>query len=132
MFQAFFAIIFNNWGKTVIRLVFLFVSTIWTGKYCTKTFIFRFLFLFYFVIIFYSLSFHSLTAPPLFLIVLHKGVKTHSRQKCVISDVVSERRIPQSPFIPNAYFSAPWKHQKTVRFFDFSGGREREHWKWMG
>ena len=56
--------------------------------------IFRFLFLLHFVIIFYSLSFRPHPAPPLFLIVLHNGVKTHSREKGVISDVVSERRIP--------------------------------------
>ena len=77
----------------VIRLVFLSVSTIWTVKYCQKLAIFKFLFLFHIVIIFYSLSFHPLPARPLFLIVLHNGVKKYSREKGVICDIVSERRI---------------------------------------
>ena len=90
-FQAFFAIIFNNRGKTVIRLVFLSVSMIWTVKYCTKTWhiqilIYLFIF-FHFVIIFYSLSSRQLPAWPLLLIVLHNGVIKHSREKGVICDV---------------------------------------------
>ena len=77
-------IIFNICGKTVIRLVFLFVSTIWTVKYCTKIGIFKFSFLFRFAIIFSSLSSRPLSARPLFLIVLHNGVKKNSRVKGVI------------------------------------------------
>ena len=92
-FQVFFAIIFSIRGKTVIRFVFLSVSTSWTVKYCTKTWHFQILFLFHFVIIFYNLSSHPLHARPLFLIVLHNGVKKHSLEKGVICDVVSERRI---------------------------------------
>ena len=43
---SFFVIVFNDWGKTVNRVVFLSVSTIW------KLGILKFLFLFYFVVIF--------------------------------------------------------------------------------
>ena len=86
-FQALFAIIFKNWGKTVIRLVFPSVSKIWTVKFCQKLAIFKFLFIFYFVIIFYSLSSHPFPARPLFLIGLHNGVKKYSREKGVICDV---------------------------------------------
>ena len=71
----YFAIIFNNWRKTVIKLVFLSVSTIWPVKYCQKLAIFIFLFLFHFVIIFCSLYSHPHPARPLFLIVLHNGIK---------------------------------------------------------
>ena len=87
----YFTIIFNNWRKTVIKLVFLSVSTIWTVKYCQKLAIFKFLFLFYFVIIFYSLFSHPLPARPLFLIVLHNGEKKYLHEKGAICDVASER-----------------------------------------
>ena len=66
---------FSNWVKTVIRIIFLSVSMTWTVKYCQKLAIFKFLFLFHFVIIFYSLSSNPLPAWPLFLIVIHNGVK---------------------------------------------------------
>ena len=72
----------------VTRLVFLSVSTIGTVKYCTKLSIFKFLFHFHFVTISYSLSSHTFPSRPLFLIVLQ-----HSREKALICDVVSERRI---------------------------------------
>ena len=36
-FQSFFGIIFNTWGKPVIRLAFLSISTNGTVKYCTKS-----------------------------------------------------------------------------------------------
>ena len=52
-FQAFFAIVFNNWGKTVIRLVFFSVSTIWTVKYNTKSFNFQ-------IFIYFSLCYYLL------------------------------------------------------------------------
>ena len=94
-FQAFFVIIFNNWGKTVIRLFFLSVSTISTVKYCRKLAIFKFLFLFHFVRISYSLSSHLLPAQSLSLIDLHNGVKKYSR---VICEVLSERRINSLKF----------------------------------
>ena len=81
------AINFNNWRKTVINLVFLSVSWILTVKYCQEPSIFKFLFLFHLVIIFYSLSSHPISAWPLFLIVLHNGVKTYSREKGVIYNV---------------------------------------------
>ena len=71
----YFAIIFNNWRKTVIKSVFLSVSTIWLIKYCQNLAIFKFLFLFHFVIIFYSPFSHPLPAQLLFLIVLHNGIK---------------------------------------------------------
>ena len=96
-FQAFFVIIFNNWRKTVIRLVFLTVSTIWTVNYCQKSAIFEFLFLLHFVIIFYSLFSHPLPARPQFLIVLHNSVKQYSPEKGMICDAVSERRIYELP-----------------------------------
>ena len=50
-FQAFFAIIFNILGKTVIRLAFFSVTTIWTVKYCTKTWHFQ-------IFISFSLSYY--------------------------------------------------------------------------
>ena len=41
-----------------------------------------------------------------------------------------------NPFVPNVPFLYPpetsEKHQKTVSFFMFSGGRERVHWEQMG
>ena len=54
--------------------------------------IFKFLFLFHFVVLFSSLS-SRLPAQPLFLIVLHNGVKKHSHEKGMIWDMVLERRI---------------------------------------
>ena len=54
---------------------------------------FKFLFLFRFVIVFSSISSRLLPARPLFLIVLHNGIKKHSSEKGVICDAVSERRI---------------------------------------
>ena len=77
----------------VTRLVFLSVSTIGTVKCCTKLSIFKFLFLFHFVTISYSLSSHPFPSRTLFLILLHNGVKKHSREKPLICDLVSERRI---------------------------------------
>ena len=91
-FHAFFAIIFNNWGKTVIKLAFLSVSTIWAVKYCAKTWHFQILIFFHFVIIFYSLFSRPLPTRPLFSIVLHNGVKnTHVRKAWFVT--WSERRI---------------------------------------
>ena len=76
---------FNNWGETVNRLVFLSVSTIWTVKFAQKLGILKFLFLICFVIIFYSLYFHPLPSRPLFLIVLHNGVKSiHVRKAWIV------------------------------------------------
>ena len=66
------------WGKTVIRLVFLCQHNL---NSCQKLAIFKFLFLFHFVIIFYSLSSHSLRARLLFLIVLHNGVRKYPCEK---------------------------------------------------
>ena len=54
--QAFFANIFNSWGKTIIWLVFLSVSTIWTVKYCTKNLHFQCRISVSLFMIFYSLS----------------------------------------------------------------------------
>ena len=62
----------------VSRLVFLSVSTIWTIKYCQKLAIFKFLF-------FFTL----LPALPLFLIVLHNGVKNiHVRKVWFVTRTV--------------------------------------------
>ena len=58
-----------------------------------KLCMFKLLFLFVFIVIFYSLSSRPLPTRPLFLIVLHSGVKKGSRDKGVIFDAVSERRI---------------------------------------
>ena len=77
----------------VIGLVFLFFSTIGTVKYCTKALHFQILIFFFLYIIFYSLSSRPLPARPLFLIVLHNGIKKGSLDKGVTCDVVSERRI---------------------------------------
>ena len=55
-FLAFFAIIFYNWGKMVIRLVFLSISTIWIVKYCTKTRHFQILVSFIFSLCYYLLQ----------------------------------------------------------------------------
>ena len=50
----------NNLGKTVIKLVFLSVSVIWTVKYCQKLAIFKFFFFFFFFSFFFSLCYHLL------------------------------------------------------------------------
>ena len=92
-FQVFFAIIFNSWRKTVIRLVFLFDSTISTVKYCTKTLHFQILISFciccYLLQSIFSPAFWSsavFDCPP-------QWRKKDSRNKSVICDAVSERRI---------------------------------------
>ena len=106
--QAFFAIIFNNWGKTV---VFLSVSTIWTVKYSQKLGIFKFLFLFHFVVVFYTLSSYPLPARPLFLIVLHNGVKKHSCGKAWFVTWYQNGELRALAFRTGSIF-------KTLRNFD--------------
>ena len=77
----YFTIIFNNWRKSLIKLAFLSVSTIWLVKHCQKLAIFKFLFLFLFVIISYSLYSHPLPAHQMFLIVLNNGIKNIHMRK---------------------------------------------------
>ena len=81
-------------GKEEAIFKFLFFLVLF--KYCQKLVILKFLFLFYFVIIFYCLFSHQLPAQPLFLIVLHNGIKQYSREKGMICEVVSEQRIAQN------------------------------------
>ena len=71
----YFTIIFNSWRKSLIKLAFISVSTIWLVKRCKKLAFFKFLFLFHFVIISYSLYSHPLPAQQVLLIVLHNGIK---------------------------------------------------------
>ena len=73
--KPFLEIIFNNWGKTIIRLFFLFACTIWRAKYGTKNMHFQSRISFSLFITFYSLSSCPLPARPLAFIVLHNGVK---------------------------------------------------------
>ena len=77
----YFAIIFNNWRKSVIKFVFLSVSTVSLVKYCQKLALFTFLFLFHFVIVFYSLYSHPLPASLLLLIVLNNAIKNINVRK---------------------------------------------------
>ena len=77
---------FNKWEKTVIRVVFLSVSTFWIVN-CTKTRHFQIFISFSFCYYLYSLSSRPPPASLLFLIVLHNGVKNQSREKGVIYDV---------------------------------------------
>ena len=69
------SIVFNNLGKTVIRLVYLSVSTIWTVKYCTKTWHYQILISFLLCCFNISLFFYPFPVQPLLLIVLHNGRK---------------------------------------------------------
>ena len=91
----YFSIIFNNWRKSVVKPVFLSVSTVLLVIHYQKHAIFKFLFIFHFII-FSSLCSHPLLAQLLFLIVLHNGIKKYSHEEGLICDVVSEQRITQS------------------------------------
>ena len=75
-------IISNNREKPVIRLVFLYVSTIWSVKYCTKPWHFQLLHSIFTLLL--SFTVYLLTCfllRSLFLIVLHDGVKNiHVRE----------------------------------------------------
>ena len=106
--------------RLAIRLIFLSGSTIWTVRYCQKFAIFKFLFLFPFDIIFYSLSFHPLPDWPIFLIVLHNGVKKYSHEKGVIRDAVSEERIwVQFYFFDHAIKKGQRLHHPIIRHCKF-------------
>ena len=80
-------------GKRLIRLIFLSVSTIWTVKYCTKTLHFQILISFSLCYYLLQTIFSPAPVRQLVLVVLHNGVKKHSREKGLICEVVSERRI---------------------------------------
>ena len=93
--KPFFDIIFNNWGKTVIRPAFLSASTIWRVKYCTKICIFKVLLFFSLFIIFCSLSSCPLLARPLVFTALHKGVKTFTLEKCDLWCGIGMQKVPR-------------------------------------
>ena len=84
--SSLFIIIFNDWEKTVIRLVFLYVRAIWTVKYCTKTWHFQILNSFFTLLLCFTVYILScFLLQHLCLIVHHNGVKNiHVRKaKCV-------------------------------------------------
>ena len=75
--------------------------------------IFNFLFLFHFVIIFYNLFSHPLSSRPLFLVVLHNGVKNINVKNtwfvtCIRTENTAKQSTEKHLYIPH-YFCSFYK-----------------------
>ena len=102
----------------VIRLVFFFVSTIWTVKYRTKTQILISLSLCYYL--FQSIFLRASCLTALFSIVLYDDVKKHLPEKGVICGAISERRILKTRGQCKEYFEIIPLHCYIITLIRFA------------